>query len=88
MTDQETNDVRKERHGQDAPLSAQIFHSLQILAVTLGVVTPGILVAGYAWYLGYISVFNLDPSLMNRQFGDMIAESWYMGARLLVYFLD
>lgn len=59
--------------------------SLQIIVVALGVLAPCILLAGYSYYLGHITTFGIDSSLMNRGFGDVIAESWIVGVRLLVY---
>lgn len=63
----------------------KIYKSAQIIAIIFGVLIPCILLAGYVYYLGYTSAFGIDSSLMNRGFGEVIAESWFMGARFLVY---
>jgi lysylphosphatidylglycerol synthetase-like protein (DUF2156 family) len=59
----------------------------QLIAVIIGVAAPCMLLAGYSYHLGHIDGFGLDSSLLNRGFGDVITESWYVGVLLLIFFL-
>jgi hypothetical protein len=59
----------------------------QIIAVIIGLVAPCLLLAGYSYHLGNTLGFGLDPSLLSRGFGDVIAESWYVGVQLLGFFV-
>jgi hypothetical protein len=69
----------------EAPI--KVADLLQVLGVAMGLLASCILVAGYTWYIGHISAFGLDSSIMNRGLGDVIAESWYVGLMALIYLL-
>ena len=73
---------------EEKPEATKKFTDLvQVCAIAIGLLTSAILVAGYTYYIGYISAFGLDASLMDRGLADVIAESWYVGLLALVYVL-
>ncbi len=49
------------------------------LLLLLGGITPVFLSAGYSYYIGYLSVFDLSPNILAIEWSDNITNAWYMG---------
>jgi hypothetical protein len=41
--------------------------------------------SGFVYYLGYITKFRLDTTLVPRSLGDFVTESWYLGVLALSF---
>jgi len=61
----------------------KILKGVQVVATLIGVFIPLLLLLGYVYHLGFIDYFGLDSSLVPRDFGGMITESWYLGVMSL-----
>lgn len=63
------------------------YRYLQGLALALSILTPCILLAGYAFWLGHISAFDLSAELMPKTLTDVLLESWTLTLYLVIFVL-